>query len=290
MPGKTSDRERGGCRLDEDFIASLCNFKSAGDAVDGECDLVIGPVQHRGRREYLRHIHGDITLVHPQFHRRIAERILALIRRNAFERAFRHEDDGGGDTALIDDLGQRRRKKGGRSTAFAEFFACQNLDQVFTIGLNPENAGGAQGMKQFAQRRRAVLAMADDFGEERIVVDPYFGAFFKRSIDADVRRRSPNVHRSGGGNKIIDRILGVNSGFDRMASDARIHLEPLSISNLDLEPYKIKAGDQLRNRMLYLDARVRFDKEEFARWGKQELYCSSIGITDSLPDGHGCVS
>src|ERR1700687_480348 len=100
------------------------------------------------------------------FHRRVAIRIVTEIRRHAFERASRHVKDGSRDTAWIDDLRPRCRKKRGGRAAFPKIIAFEKLDQVVAIGLKPENAGGPEGMDELSERGFAVLAVADDLGQQ----------------------------------------------------------------------------------------------------------------------------
>src|SRR5689334_15559425 len=114
--------------------------------------------------------------MNPEFSRWVAIRIIPVVRQDTFEGATGHVKVRSGETAWIDELGARRRKKGGRRAAFPKFIVFENLDQVVTIGLKPENASGPEGIDEFSQRGFAVLAAADDLGQERIVVDPYLGA------------------------------------------------------------------------------------------------------------------
>src|SRR5690606_10216152 len=83
---------------------------------------------------------------------------------------------------------------------------------------------------------------------------------------AGASRRDPVRDQAGAGRE-LERIFGVDAALDRMALELDVALAPrelLACGNADLLLDKIDTGNHFGNRMLNLDARVHFDKEELA--------------------------
>src|ERR1700683_5056491 len=88
------------------------------------------------------------------------------------------------------------------------------------------------------------------------------------TVDADARTAGgmPQADRPGRGHKGL-RILRIDAALDRVAADLHVALrvrQGLARGEEEARLDKINTGDELRDRMLDLDAGVHFDKVELA--------------------------
>src|SRR5579872_426802 len=202
--------------------------------------------------------------MYAQLHRRGTIWIVSVVCRHAWERTPRHMKDGGSETPRIDNFRACGWEKRSRGATFAELVSIENLDQVIAIRLQSEDASGPESVLKFAERGVAILAVADNFGQQGIVVDPDLGALAERRVHAAIPRRPPHLHYSRGWGEVISRIFGAEPCLDRVTGGARIHGQRFSFGNFDLQANEIEAGDQFGDRMLHLNACVYFDERKLA--------------------------
>ncbi len=154
----------------------------------------------------------------------------------------------------------------------------------------PEDAGVVEGRHQRATGALPVGAVDDDLAQHRVerradhlaglegVVDPHAGA----------RARPRPPHDRGGPGlrqEPAERVLGVDPRLHRVPVDAQVVLgERQRLARRDAELVLDEvdaAADQLRDRVLDLEAGVHLEEVEVAGVGvEQELHGARVGVAD----------
>ena len=122
-----------------------------------------------------------------------------------------------------------------------------------------------------ADRLVAVVAIGDQLGDHRIVVDRDFAPFVDARVDADESDAAGGRYRTSrptDGQEIAERILGVDAGFDGPAAELDVVLrerQRLAGGDADHQLHQVETGDEFGDRMLDLQPRVHFEKVEIAR-------------------------
>ncbi len=146
------------------------------------------------------------------------------------------------------------------------------------VGLDALDYHFRQRISHARHRRGAILAMGNDFADERIVIRRHGVTGINMAVDPDARTagRMPQPDGAGGRDKALG-VLGVDAAFDGVAADLHVLLpdiELLARRDQQLRLDDVDAGDHLGHRMLDLHARVHFDEiklpvlvQEFQRAG-----------------------
>src|SRR5215217_2196639 len=122
----------------------------------------------------------------------------------------------------------------------------------------------------------SVFAIADEFGDHRIVVDRDLHALLKSVIYPDTVTSGDGIglQQANIGKEIIFGIFRINPQFYRMAGNGQVFLlkgQYLSPGDLNLLFYQVQTGDHFCYRMLYLQTGVHFEKEEIEVFIKDEF-------------------
>ena len=91
------------------------------------------------------------------------------------------------------------------------------------------------------------------------------------------------VMRPGEGAKVsgFSALMRHSMAWPRISTGAAHDVRQLlARGNQDLALHQVDAGDELRNRMLHLDARVHLDEVEVAVLVHQELDGAGVGVAD----------
>ena len=90
--------------------------------------------------------------------------------------------------------------------------------------------------------------------------------------------------------EVVVGIFGVDAALDRMAAQLDVFLRErqlLAGGDVHLQVHEIEAGDEFRDRMLHLQARVHLEEVEVAILVDQELDGAGVVVTGGFGDAHG---
>src|SRR5208283_5249974 len=160
------------------------------------------------------------------------------------------------------------------------------------VRLDPADKIFAEGARKPRDGLIAVGAISDQLGQQRIVVDGHVPAFIHAAIAADAgpRGRQEKSDLTWAGKIIVVRILGVNAALDGVAADAYIVLRKwqlLSRCNTNLQVNQIESSDQLRDRVLHLQAGVHLQKIEILLLIDEKFYGARVGVGRRLRHPNG---
>jgi len=109
----------------------------------------------------------------------------------------------------------------------------------------------------------------DELAEERIVVEGDVESLLDAAVPADSGSggQIQPPHRAGGGEEALEGILRGDAAFDGVALEGHLVLaegERLAGGHPELPLDQVHPRDQLRHRMLHLDAGIHLHEVEFA--------------------------
>ena len=154
-------------------------------------------------------------------------------------------------------------------------------------GLDPLDHHFLQRALQPHDAALSRAAIDDQLGDHRIVIRRDAIAGIDPAIDAHMHAACRVIagHHSGRGGE-VERVLGVDAAFDRMAGELDVlllHRQRLARRDPDLLAHQVEAGDGLGHRMLDLQSGVHLDEVELAVF-PQELDRARAAIAHV---GHG---
>ena len=166
-----------------------------------------------------------------------------------------------------------------RELRVAELFAGYDIAQVRRVVGHTEQRKLAERIDQPPARLLASSAVADEFGEQAVVPGRHFGASRQVRVEAHTRasRNAQMKHGSGGGTKVILRIFGVDSAFDRGAARSRWLRHLAARRDSQLLAHQVASESHLGHRMLDLQPRVDFEEIEVVALD-QELRGAGVGV------------
>src|SRR6202041_3114243 len=115
------------------------------------------------------------------------------------------------------------------------------------IGRHAECDGLLEAMNELAPRRLAGRAMADEFGNHRIIERRNLGTGLQRVFDAEARWHLPQRHAAGLRHEIMAGILRAQPYLDGVPREANIFLlksERLTAGDTQLQFDEIEPGDR----------------------------------------------
>jgi hypothetical protein len=168
---------------------------------------------------------------------------------------------GGRAQRVRDAFGERRVQ-----VARPHVGVAQQRAQERGVRRHAEDDGAGQRRVQPAQRRRAVLAPGDDLGEHRVVGARDRRARGQARVHADVltRRLVQRQHRAPGRQEAARRVLRVHPRLERVAAGRGSggERQGLARGHPELPLDQVKTRDELRDRVLDLEAGVHLHEEE----------------------------
>ncbi len=93
----------------------------------------------------------------------------------------------------------------------------ERIDQEVAVGPGTKQRGFRQGLDHPPPGFVAGGAVGDDLGDHRIIKGRHFAAGFNPAVDPRQAGGLPQMDRSGAGQEIIRRILGIEPDFHCMA-------------------------------------------------------------------------
>ena len=125
--------------------------------------------------------------------------------------------------------------------------------------------------------RAAVRAPGDQLGDHRIVMRRHAVAFGYAGITADASAggQPQPLERASPGKEVPVRIFGIQAHFDGMAGDGQIFLskrQRLPCGHPHLPFHQVLPGDELRDRVLYLQPGVHLHEVKAAGGVDDELH------------------
>mmetsp|Transcript_36821 Transcript_36821/g.85575 ORF Transcript_36821/g.85575 Transcript_36821/m.85575 type:complete len:350 (+) Transcript_36821:1698-2747(+) len=118
-------------------------------------------------------------------------------------------------------------------------------------------------------RLGSVLAVCDELGDERIIVDGDVGALVDTGVDTDVAVLATRLRITGEssdrGQEVVHGVLRIHSALERPAVALDVCLgerELVSGGDLEHELHQVQTGDVLCDGMLHLQSRIHLQKVE----------------------------
>ena len=157
------------------------------------------------------------------------------------------------------------------------------------IGLEPANQRLVQGAPESMDRRRPVVGVDHQLGEERVVFGAEIGVRLDAGVDANAGsgRHLPCADSTGGRTEAVVGILGIDADLDRVATSRRIeHLrrKPLPRRDPDLPRDEVEPRDELGDAVLDLEARVHLEEVVAAVLRDEELDGGRVVEVDGARD------
>ena len=123
--------------------------------------------------------------------------------------------------------------------------------------------GLAQRSAECVVGLRAGRPVGDQLRDHRVVGRPDLVALLDAGVDADTGRQTQPLERPGLRQERA-RILRVEPYLDRVPEQVAVGYKLLAARDAQLLAHEVDAGDELRHRVLDLDARVQLEEEEVA--------------------------
>ena len=136
-----------------------------------------------------------------------------------------------------------------------------------------------------------VAAVADQLGQQRIVVRGHGPAFVHAAVapDSRARRRQQQRDPARAGEVVVIRVFGVDAAFHGMPAEAHILLakrQRLARRDANLQMNQVETRDQFRHRMLHLQARIHFEEIEIFLLIHQKFHRAGVGVVRRLRHAH----
>ena len=191
---------------------------------------------------------------------------------------------------LVDELGV--------AAALAEGLVGQDVRHEGDVGLDTPDVGLPDGAGGLAAGALEGVVPAGDLDQQAVIVGADDGARGGvAAVQADAEAAAGAVGRDLAvvGGEVVLRVLGGDAALDGVAVDMYVVLarqadvrrgERIALRHQDLGPDEIDAGDQLRHRVLHLDAGVHLDEVVPAVLVHQKLQGAGVHIAHALGDLH----
>ena len=151
-----------------------------------------------------------------------------------------------------------------------ELGGAEGGDEEVAVGRDAAEVRSLEAQGETAGCLGTGGGVGDDFGEHRVEIRPNDGALGHTRVPAQRRcfGGREGRERAGGGQEFVRRVFRVEARFDGGAGEADVALHVaqwLAGGDAQLLADEVDARREFGDRVFDLEARVGFEKEEFAR-------------------------
>ena len=145
-----------------------------------------------------------------------------------------------------------------------------------TVGRDSLHTAAAQGAAEPCRRLLTRRTVSDDLCQHGVIVSRHNIARDHPAVETHtiVERHVKHVDPARCGKEVIRRVLRVQTNLDRVTLQYRVERlrgQRLPGGDVDLQTNKVQPGDELRDGVLNLEARVDLEEEEATVGSEQEL-------------------
>ena len=160
------------------------------------------------------------------------------------------------------------------------------------VGRDAEHREALERPQGPVQHLEPGLAGRDQLGQQRIVVHGHLVARGHARVDAHAgpMRWSAHDQAAGRGQEAGGGVFGVDAALHGMPAQRHVLLaegQPLAGRHAQLQRHEVEAGDQLRDGVLHLQARVHLQEIVGAVRRQQKLDRAGVGVASSAGHAHG---